>query len=185
MPTLYVYMNSNEVGEYTQAKGGAQKFIYSDSWLENKNAIPISLSLPLTEKKHKGEAVFNYFDNLLPDNREIRDRIQARVGARTSQAFDLLAEIGRDCVGAIQLLSDRAEVNVKKIEGTPLSETEIANELRDYKNKPLGMMKDDDFRISIAGAQEKTAFLLHEEKWQKPKGTTPTTHIFKLPKSGS
>ncbi len=100
--------------------------------MENKNAIPISLSLPLTEKKHKGEAVFNYFDNLLPDNRETRDRIQAHVGARTNQAFDLLEEIGRDCVGAIQLLSD-------KIEGTSLSEAKIAEELRNYKNKPLGI----------------------------------------------
>jgi serine/threonine-protein kinase HipA len=181
MATLYVYMNGSEVGEYMQTKGGAQEFTYSDSWLENNSAIPVSLSLPLTEKKHKGEAVFNYFDNLLPDNREIRDRIQARVGARTSQAFDLLAEIGRDCVGAIQLLSDRTIINVKKIEGTPLSETEIADELRNYKSKPLGMTKDDEFRISIAGAQEKTAFLFHEGNWQKPIGATPTTHIFKLP----
>jgi serine/threonine-protein kinase HipA len=40
---------------------------------------------------------------------------------------------------------------------------------------------DDDFRISIAGAQEKTAFLYHEGKWCRPLGAPPTTHIFKLP----
>lgn len=40
---------------------------------------------------------------------------------------------------------------------------------------------DDDFRISIAGAQEKTALLWHEGKWCRPLGATPTTHIFKLP----
>ena len=40
---------------------------------------------------------------------------------------------------------------------------------------------DDDLRISIAGAQEKTALLLHEGKWMKPRGATPTTHILKLP----
>jgi serine/threonine-protein kinase HipA len=40
---------------------------------------------------------------------------------------------------------------------------------------------DDDFRISIAGAQEKTALTLHNGKWCKPHGSTPTTHIFKLP----
>jgi serine/threonine-protein kinase HipA len=41
--------------------------------------------------------------------------------------------------------------------------------------------KSDEFRISIAGAQEKTAFLYWKGKWNRPLGTTPTTHIFKLP----
>jgi len=40
---------------------------------------------------------------------------------------------------------------------------------------------DDDFRISLAGAQEKDAFLRWNGKWMKPRGATPTTHIFKLP----
>ncbi len=41
--------------------------------------------------------------------------------------------------------------------------------------------EDDDFRISIAGAQEKTALLLRDGRWCLPRGGTPTTHIFKLP----
>jgi hypothetical protein len=40
---------------------------------------------------------------------------------------------------------------------------------------------DDAFRISLAGAQEKTAFLRNGDAWMVPHGTTPTTHIFKLP----
>jgi len=181
MPKLYIYMNGYEVGEYIQSGSGAQEFSYFDTWLERSNAIPISISMPLTDRNHKGPAVYNYFDNLLPDSMEIRNRIQARFGARTNQPFDLLANIGRDCVGAIQLLSQRVEVDVKKIEGTKLSEMEIAEELRNYKSLPLGMSKDLDFRISLAGAQEKTALLKHREKWYRPEGVTPTTHIFKLP----
>jgi serine/threonine-protein kinase HipA len=46
---------------------------------------------------------------------------------------------------------------------------------------PLGMKGDDDFRISIAGAQEKTALLRLNDKWHRPLGVTPTSHIFKLP----
>jgi len=37
------------------------------------------------------------------------------------------------------------------------------------------------FRISIAGAQEKTALLRIKSKWHEPRGATPTTHILKLP----
>jgi serine/threonine-protein kinase HipA len=181
MASLFVYMNGYEIGEYIQRKGSMQEFVYSDSWQELKNAIPLSLSLPLTDKKHKGDSVYNYFENLLPDSKDIRKRIQARFGAKTDKPFDLLSFIGKDCVGAIQLMTEQSDVNVKKIEGTPLSKNKIAEELKNYKTLPLGMSKDNDFRISLAGAQEKTALLWHDEKWQRPTSTTPTTHIFKLP----
>lgn len=181
MASLFVYMNGFEVGEYIQRSSGAQEFIYSNSWLERRGAVPLSLSLPLTDQMHKGERVYNYFDNLLPDSPDIRNRIQSRFGVKTSQPFDLLAHIGMDCVGAIQLMSERAEINVKNIESTSLSEAEIADCLRNYKTLPLGMSKDQDFRISIAGSQEKTALLRHDGQWQRPIKTTPTTHIFKLP----
>ena len=179
--SLFIYMNGRAVGEYIRHSGAAHELEYSDSWLGLKGAIPLSLSLPLTDKRHKGDAVYNYFDNLLPDSMDIRNRIQARFGASTNQAFELLSCIGRDCVGAIQLTSGPAQVDVKKIEGVPLDEKEIAEDLRNYKALPLGMSKDRDFRISIAGAQEKTALLMRHGQWHRPVGVTPTTHILKLP----
>jgi serine/threonine-protein kinase HipA len=112
---------------------------------------------------------------------EIRNRIQARFGTKTNQPFDLLSNIGRDCVGAIQLLNQRAKVDVKRIDFEKISEEEIASDLRNYKTSPLGMTENQDFRISLAGAQEKTALLKLKGKWRKPKGATPTTHILKLP----
>lgn len=181
MASLFIYMNGYGVGEYIQRRSGAQEFIYSDPWLETGGAVPLSISLPLTDKTHKGDVVYNYFDNLLPDSLDIRNRIQARFGAKTNQPFDLLSYIGRDCVGAIQLLSERADVDIKKITGTPLNEHEIAEDLRNYKTLPLGMSRDRDFRVSLAGAQEKTALLWHKGRWRRPSGVTPTTHIFKLP----
>ncbi|MFB2351743.1 HipA domain-containing protein, partial [Priestia megaterium] len=44
---------------------------------------------------------------------------------------------------------------------------------------PLGIDPEQDFRISVAGAQEKTALLRHQGQWMRPIGTTPTTHILK------
>lgn len=181
MASLYVYMNGYEVGEYIQSRSGAQAFHYADSWLERRGAVPLSLSMPLTEKSHRGDVVYNYFDNLLPDSIDIRNRIQARFGVRTNQPFDLLSSIGRDCVGAIQLLSEKLEVDVKTIEGRRLSAQEIAGELRNYRTLPLGMSTNQAFRISIAGAQEKTALLKLNGLWHRPRAATPTTHIFKLP----
>ena len=65
------------------------------------------------------------------------------------------------------------------IQGEILSDGEIEKLLKGLAQAPLGLTRDDEFRISIAGAQEKTALLRMDDKWLKPHGTTPTTHIFK------
>jgi serine/threonine-protein kinase HipA len=123
-----------------------------------------------------------YFDNLLPDSEPIRRRLQDRFHTASRGAFDLLAAIGRDCVGAVQLLPpDTAPADLRKIEATALNESAIARELTSVTTP--GNITDDEseFRISIAGAQEKTAFLKHNGRWCLPHGSTPTTHICKLP----
>jgi len=181
MSSLFIYMNGLDVGEYRQSSSGAQSFNYSDSWIDRNNPTPLSLSMPLTQKKHQGDVVYNYFDNLLPDSLEIRNRIQARVNAKTNRPFDLLNKIGNDCVGAIQLLEEHSAPNIKSIKSMPVDEQTIANNLDNYRTLPLGMSDTDDFRISLAGAQEKTAYLKLDGKWHRPIGATPTTHIFKLP----
>jgi serine/threonine-protein kinase HipA len=56
---------------------------------------------------------------------------------------------------------------------------EIAVWLKQLKQFPLGIDAEEDFRISIAGAQEKTAFLRMDDQWRVPEETSPTTHIFK------
>ena len=71
---------------------------------------------------------------------------------------------------------------VFEISATPLTDAEVERLLQGAATDlTLSDGDDDDFRISIAGAQEKTALLWHEGRWCKPHGATPTTHIFKLP----
>lgn len=115
MTSLFIYMNGYEVGEYVRRRSGAYELIYNDSWLGFRQAVPLSLSLPITDKTHKGDVVYNYFDNLLPDSMDIRNRIQSRFGVKTNQPFDLLSCIGKDCVGAIQLISERTVPDIKKL----------------------------------------------------------------------
>jgi serine/threonine-protein kinase HipA len=64
-----------------------------------------------------------------------------------------------------------------------LSEAQVANILRAVPSETvLGQAGDDElFRISLAGAQEKTALLHDGGQWCRPHGATPTTHILKLP----
>lgn len=178
---LSVLMNGEKVGTLGRNARGILSFIYAPTWIESENSRPLSLSMPLATNPYTGDIVQNFFDNLLPDNDKIKGRIQVRVGAESSESFDLLWHIGRDCVGAIQIFPEGATIDIKKVESEPLNDSQIANILRNYRTLPLGMDEDDDFRISIAGAQEKTALLWRDGSWHRPLGTTPTSHIFKLP----
>ncbi len=179
---LHIFMNGLLVGELEKTSQGVLKFTYHQDWLNRTGARPLSLSLPLVERSYSGDVVYKFFDNLLPDNQQIRARIQTRFQIPTNQPFDLLANIGRDCVGAIQLIAGPTPKFEKNIKYKPLTENKIASLLRNYQINPLGMSEEDgDFRISIAGAQEKTALLFHDNQWCEPLQETPTTHIFKLP----
>ena len=181
--SLDVYQNGKVVGKLVQTQSGAVSFQYSEAWLEFSQAHPISMSLPLREEAFTGREASNYFDNLLPDHDLIREKLASRVRAESARTFDLLSAIGRDCVGALQFLPEGARSVAKpRIEGDRLHEAEIADRLKSLGFFPLGLNADaDDFRISIAGAQEKTALLFKQGKWYLPKMATPTTHIFKPP----
>ena len=180
---LGVFMNGEEVGRLTSSSTDQLQFVYTNSWLQSELSRPISLSLPLTSLVYRGSVVENYFENLLPDSQSIKNRIQARFKAKSNHSFDLLWHVGRDCVGAIQLLPESQHPeSIQTVRADLLTNSQIADMIHNYKSAPLGMnYEDDDFRISIAGAQEKTALLKQGDHWYKPLGSTPTTHIFKLP----
>jgi serine/threonine-protein kinase HipA len=177
---LNVFLNGRLVGVLRREPSGAIDFLYDQEWLTWESTFPISLSLPLREDRYIGAPVINVFDNLLPDSDAIRRRVAERVGAGGTDAYSLLAALGHDCVGALQFLPDGIDPGpAGKIEGKPVDETEIANIIQNLAAAPLGMGEDEDFRISIAGAQEKTALLRRAGKWYKPVGSTATTHILK------
>lgn len=162
---------------------GAHTFKYAPEWLASRYARPLSLSLPLQRGNITSDAVFNFFDNLLPDSPIVRDRIVKRYHAKSRQPFDLLSEIGRDSVGAVTLLPENETITRPIMAWEKLTEARLEEVLTAYKaDIPLGMIREEnDFRISVAGAQEKTALLRIGNDWCIPKGITPTTHIIKLP----
>ena len=177
---LNVFLSSRLVGRLHRQRSGAVEFQYDPSWLHWEHTLPISISLPLREDRYLGDPVMAVFDNLLPDPEPMRRRIAERIGAEGHDAYSLLAKLGRDCVGALQILPEGQEPGpAGRVEGRVVDDVEIAGKIRNLAGAPLGLDADAEFRISIAGAQEKTAFLHLNERWHIPRGTTATTHIMK------
>jgi len=178
---LRVLLNNHLMGHLLREAGGTIQFQYDESWLAGDDAIPLSLSLPLREDAYRGERVRAVCENLLPDSEALRRRVAERIGAKGSDAYSLISEIGRDCVGALQFVpeDDAVSSDTSAINGEPITEESIERLLKNLARAPLGLDQNQEFRISVAGAQEKTALLLHDGQWFKPHGSTPTTHILK------
>jgi serine/threonine-protein kinase HipA len=185
--TLHLWANGDYVGRWTVNANGDSELAYDAGWRHSKLGRPISLSLPfnMRDEPLKGANVSNYFEGLLPDSDIIRKRVATRFKTGSLDPFDLLAAVGRDCVGALQLLPEGAKPEGRvHVDGIVVSEEDIERHLLEVVNLErhgAADDADDDFRISLAGAQEKDAFLWWDGKWMKPRGATPTTHIFKLP----
>lgn len=182
---LVVWLNGHKVG-FWERKRGQEEFRYADEWHHSEHKRPISLSMPILPDNlpHRGPVVKNYFDNLLPDSRDIRDRLARKFSAKSANPFDLLTELGRDCVGAIQLLQEgETPEDIYQIQYETLDEAGIASMIRGaLTSRGFNVNQEAaDLRLSIAGAQEKTALLKYQENWCRPVGSTPTTHILKLP----
>jgi serine/threonine-protein kinase HipA len=182
---LWIWANGFRVGTWAIPANAPMELSYDPAWIASEEARPLSLSLPINFDgvPIKGEKIGFFFDNLLPDSQAIRQRVRARFHTRSGDTFDLLEAIGRDCVGALQLLPEgEAPEGTKKIAVTPLTDREVeALLLASTSATAPATDEEDELRISIAGAQEKTALTWHEGRWCRPHGATPTTHILKLP----
>lgn len=185
--TLTLWANGELVGRWTLTARGDMELHYDAGWMASPRGRPISLSLPfsLHNEPLTGPHVAHYFEGLLPDSDTLRRRVAERFRTGSTDAFDLLAAIGRDCAGALQLLPEgELPVGVDRTEGVVVDEAAIERHLLDMvtpERFAAARDPDDDFRISLAGAQEKDAFLWWNGQWMKPRGATPTTHIFKMP----
>ena len=185
MSALAIWMNGELLGTWSVGRTGKHRLDYAPSWRASARSRPLSLSLPFTaDNRLEGDAVRNYFDNLLPDSDGIRKRISLRFRTKGTDPFALLQAVGRDCVGAVQLLPPGMTPDgFDKLQYESLT-TEQIEQLLGALGSQVGAGapdEEEDFRLSITGAQDKTALLLMNGQWCRPLGATPTTHILKPP----
>src|SRR3977135_1257449 len=98
-------MNGRRAGVWRKIRGNPDALRHDAARLLDPLFRPLALSLPVTASRAiTSPLVGNYFDNLLPDNAQIRERMRNRYRLQSAETFDLLEAIGRDCVGAVQLM---------------------------------------------------------------------------------
>lgn len=176
---LRVQMNGIDVGRLERDSHGRARLSYDSSWRGAAQAMPLSLSLPLAASRHE-KYVEPYLWGLLPDNEAILEAWGKRFHTSARNAFGLLAYVGTDCPGAVQLLTEEAIESPPEDTVVWLDEAEVAERLRRLRrDQSVWRDGNDAGQFSLGGAQAKTAFLFENGRWGIPSGRIPTTHILK------
>jgi serine/threonine-protein kinase HipA len=175
------------IGTLARATSGNVAFRYSAEHLSAVNALPLSLSFPLTDEPFGDVATRAFFDNLLQERDQPLKEVRERHNIERDDLVGLLFHMGADCAGAISILPEGAPPT--KVPGNLETDYDIltAQNLEDivlalHNRSPLpNEMRDPS---PLAGVQSKISLLLLEtEQFALPKRGTgaPTTHVMKVP----
>ena len=79
------------------------RFTYYRSCLSSKDAQPISLGFPLSEKAYESEFLFPFFLGLIPEG-WLLDIMSHTLKIDPENAFDILLATCGDCIGAVKII---------------------------------------------------------------------------------
>lgn len=77
-------------------------FYYEKEYLQNKGAEPISLTLPLTEKKYSSKVLFSFFDGLIPEG-WLLEIAEKNWKFDVRDRMSILLVTCKDCIGAVSI----------------------------------------------------------------------------------
>jgi len=172
--SLGVYWDTQEVGLLERVDERSREYAFRYT----RASRAISLSLPLGREEFSPAESRPFFEALLPEG-AVREQIASQLKLAASDSFGLLAELGRDCAGALQI------VDTKRISDQPsvgwLDERELDALIEELPRHPLGIRDEDEhLRLSLAGVQNKAVLVRDEQgRFGKPLDGMPSSHILK------
>ncbi|MEC4184782.1 HipA domain-containing protein [Adlercreutzia sp. R21] len=190
---LEVRLRGEKIGDLTRAKNGA-RFAFSESVV---SAFPLSpmLSTALCVREEPFDALkaFSWFSGLLPEDARL-DELQRFYGVAEGDYFGLLAQIGWECAGAVEVVPPEdwtlVQASQERLSEKRLTPEELAARLAALPSHPF----DDasSLRVSLGGFQEKLCVIARAEDWVAaepghsalssvalPLDGAPSTHILK------
>lgn len=177
MRELAVLLGGHAVAKVERTRAGALRLTYTGAG----DGTPLSLSLPRGLTTHTGAPVDTFLDALLPENQGVRASIARTHREDERDLLGLLAAVGKDCAGAVQLCrpDEIAETLARSGDLVPYSDADIEMRLA-----AMGLSEDASWTMpdehwSLGGTQGKIALRLRGGAWFGAEGAEPTTHILK------
>lgn len=176
---LDVYLYDIHVATITR-RGENLQLRYLPAYVESKNPVPISVTLPVLLAPFGTSDAKRFLDNLLPDRADVRSRWAREAKLSSDNTFDLLSVYGADVAGALEFYP-AGGLPRRKETLTPLTENEIGDRIRQIRRDDTDWLQHRAIEegFSLGGAQGKFALALRDGRWFEPSGRQPSTHIFK------
>lgn len=173
MARLDVYLGENLAGNLDGDDAGRLAFTYHAA----DPKLALSMSMPPREEPYADAECRPFFAGLLPEGKALDTAARLRRIA-VHETFRLLAAFGGDCAGAVRLLEPGARPEINQDD--ELREGEALRRLvADIVGNP-NFAGDRRVRLSVAGAQSKTAVRMREGRIYVPLNGSPSTHIIKV-----
>jgi serine/threonine-protein kinase HipA len=175
---LSVWLFGTHIGTLSQIDGRLN-FSYESDWLNTRNAIPLSQSLPLQAKVFDDRATRPFFAGLLPEG-DKRKLVAQTLHVSRQNDFALLDGIGGECAGAVTLLEpgQMPQAHDKNDLVRWLDEGELLRLLDEMPKRPM-LAGEEGLRLSLAGAQDKLPVVAEGNRIGLPLFNSPSSHILK------
>ena len=151
-------------------------FSYDRNYLTGPVAVPLSVALPLQEKPFSEARTHYFFDGLLPEG-FTRRSVAWWARASEEDYLSILAALGRECIGAIQILPENELPPAPSYRKMTLAQVQAL--AREGASKSAEIVTQT--HLSLTGASGKVGLYRNppDEAWYLPRGDAPSTHILK------
>ena len=95
----YVYIQNRFAGILAETEEG-YSFSYDKEYLKRKDALAVSLTLPLQEEAYKASILFPFFDGLIPEG-WLLGVVSRNWKINQNDRFGLLLVACKDCIGDV------------------------------------------------------------------------------------
>ena len=103
--TAYVYIRNVFAGSLCETDEG-YSFSYDEQYLSRKDASPVSLTLPLSEKTYISKTLFPFFDGLIPEG-WLLGVVSRNWKIDVKDRFGLLLVACKDGIGNVSIREER------------------------------------------------------------------------------
>jgi serine/threonine-protein kinase HipA len=97
-----VLLSGVPVGTIEELLDGTTRFTYMPGWLARKDAVPVSLTMPLRAEPYVSSGLHPFFENLLPEG-WLLEVSSKKLKISKADPFGLLLATCGDCVGAVEI----------------------------------------------------------------------------------
>lgn len=180
---LDVYLGDERVGGLERQGPTRYRFRYTnDATARNgEGALLLSASLTVRNEPYPSAETKPFFEGLLPEG-ATRTTIARKLGLSEDNGFGLLAELGRDCAGAVVVVPAGSPAPTSEAGSIEwLDDDALAQRIADLPRNPLGVADAGSrVRLSLAGVQPKLVVTRASSGMiGQPTGGAPSTHLLK------